>query len=154
MLGRVHGRVEFDQHVARLDLLAVADMDGADDAGLERLDDLGAAARQIWPEAVTTMSTLPKLAQATAKQKAAMIVGGDAAADRRRRALGDFERRRQEGDFMRSCAAAAAFGNGTIFRLPNCMRTRLQSVEPRIAAAVPDQIVVRAFFDDAAVLEA
>ena len=39
-----HGRIELDQHVARLDGLAVADMDRPHDAGLERLDDLGAAA--------------------------------------------------------------------------------------------------------------
>ena len=44
-LGGVHGRIELDQHVARLDALAVAHMDRAHDAGLERLDDLGAAGR-------------------------------------------------------------------------------------------------------------
>ena len=42
-LGLIHGGVEFDQNVARLDALAVANMDGPDHAGLERLDDLGTA---------------------------------------------------------------------------------------------------------------
>ena len=104
------------------------------------------------PEAVTTMSTLPKLAQATAKQKAAMIVAAIA------RPIGE------GGLSVISSAAgrkaiswivrrAAALGNGTIFRLPNCMRARLHVVEPRIAAAEPDQMVVRAVLDDAAVLE-
>ena len=41
--GGVHGGIELDQHVARLDALAVAHMDRPHDAGLERLDDLGAA---------------------------------------------------------------------------------------------------------------
>ena len=45
-LRHCHGRVELDQDVARPDALAVADMDGAHDAGLERLDRLGAAARE------------------------------------------------------------------------------------------------------------
>ena len=43
--GRVHGRIELDQHVAGLDRLPVVHMDGAHHPGLERLDDLGAAAR-------------------------------------------------------------------------------------------------------------
>ena len=42
-LGFIHGGVEFDQNVSRLDALAVANMDGPDHAGLERLDDLGTA---------------------------------------------------------------------------------------------------------------
>ena len=42
-LGGVHGGIEFDQHVARLDALAVAHMDRTHHARLERLDDLGAA---------------------------------------------------------------------------------------------------------------
>ena len=41
----VHGRIELDQHVAGFDRLAVLDVDRAHHAGLERLDDLGAAGR-------------------------------------------------------------------------------------------------------------
>ena len=44
-LGGVHRRIELDQHVACLDALPVLHMDRAHHAGLERLDDLGAAAR-------------------------------------------------------------------------------------------------------------
>ena len=42
---RVHGRIELDQHVAGLDRLPVLHTDGPHHTGLERLDDLGAAAR-------------------------------------------------------------------------------------------------------------
>jgi hypothetical protein len=45
-LRRVHGRVEFDQHVAGLDRLPVLHPDRPHDAGLERLHQLGAVARQ------------------------------------------------------------------------------------------------------------
>ena len=40
--GLRHGRIELDQHVAGLDALPITDMDCANDAGLERLDNLGA----------------------------------------------------------------------------------------------------------------
>ena len=54
---RVDGRIEFDQHLAGLDLLPVCNVDGTDDAGLERLDDLGRPLGMILPVAVATMST-------------------------------------------------------------------------------------------------
>src|SRR5215472_17319780 len=41
----VHGRIELDQHVAGLDRLSVLHPNGSHNPGLERLDDLGAAAR-------------------------------------------------------------------------------------------------------------
>ena len=41
----VDRRIELDQDVAFLDALTVPDVDRADDADLEGLDDLGAAAR-------------------------------------------------------------------------------------------------------------
>src|SRR5216683_1203544 len=44
-LGRVHRRIELDQHLARLHRVAVMHMDRADDADLEGLDDLGPPAR-------------------------------------------------------------------------------------------------------------
>ena len=43
--GLGHGRIELDQHVAGLDALPITDVDRANDAGLERLDHLGAAGR-------------------------------------------------------------------------------------------------------------
>src|SRR6266545_4975692 len=43
-LGAAHSWIEFDKGVAGADALAVADMDGAHDAGLERLYGLGPAA--------------------------------------------------------------------------------------------------------------
>ena len=45
LLRRRHGGIEFDQHVTRLDALAVANVNGAYDAGLEGLYQLDAAAR-------------------------------------------------------------------------------------------------------------
>ena len=44
-VGYVDGGVEFDQGIARLDLLPVLDVDCANDTGLERLNDLGSATR-------------------------------------------------------------------------------------------------------------
>ena len=41
----IHGLIELDQGLGGLDHLPVADMNGAHDAGLEGLDDLGASAR-------------------------------------------------------------------------------------------------------------
>ena len=38
-----HGGIELDEDVAGLDALPVVDLDGAHDAGLERLDQLDAA---------------------------------------------------------------------------------------------------------------
>ncbi len=64
----VHGRIEFDQGLAGLDHLSVANMDGPHDAGLEWLDDLGTPARNDLAFAEATMSTRPKQAQASAMQ--------------------------------------------------------------------------------------
>jgi hypothetical protein len=73
-LGVADRRVELDQHVACLDRLPVADMDGADDPGLERLHDLAGAARDDLACTEAIVSTLPRLAQASAAQNAAITV--------------------------------------------------------------------------------
>src|SRR5262245_27053542 len=44
-LGTAHGRIELEKNVASIYLLTIADMDATHDACLERLDCLGAAAR-------------------------------------------------------------------------------------------------------------
>src|SRR5262245_26981140 len=44
-LGTAHGRIELEKNVASIYLLTIADMDATHDARLERLDCLGAAAR-------------------------------------------------------------------------------------------------------------
>ena len=44
LFGAVHGRVELDQEIAGVDMLAVDHMDRPDNAGVERLDNLAAAA--------------------------------------------------------------------------------------------------------------
>jgi len=72
--GVVDCRVELDQHVACLDRLPVADMDGANDRGLERLHILLRPLGMILPCAEATVSTLPRLAQASAAQNAAITV--------------------------------------------------------------------------------
>ena len=115
-LGGVHRRVELDQHVAGLDRVAVAHVDGAHDPGLERLDHFGAAGGMILPGAVATMSTVPKQAQASASRTAAMIVAPIA------RPIGEggvSTISSAAGRNASSCVAAAAlrtFGNGTTLR--------------------------------------
>jgi hypothetical protein len=44
-LCRRHSGVEFDEQLARFDLVSVLDVNGAHDAGLERLNELGAAVK-------------------------------------------------------------------------------------------------------------
>jgi hypothetical protein len=43
-LGLIHGRVKLDQNLAGGDGLSIVHMDGANDAGFERLDYLGSPA--------------------------------------------------------------------------------------------------------------
>ena len=73
-LGGVHGRIELDQDIAGLDALPVLHMDRAHDAGLERLDDLGAAARHDLARRGGDDVDVPEQAQASAAQNSAMIV--------------------------------------------------------------------------------
>ena len=64
----IHGRIELDQHVAGPDHLPVLHVDRAHHAGLERLDDLGAATRHDLSGGEATMSIVPHHDQASAAQ--------------------------------------------------------------------------------------
>ena len=108
-LGPAHGRIELDKDVAGLDALAVTDMDRTHDAGLERLDGLGAAARNDLAgrdgDNVDRADARPGQRNAEHGDDR----GRDGAADRRGRRLDDLERRRQKREFVLS----------TLFALPS-----------------------------------
>ena len=112
--GGVIGRVEFDQHIAGLDLWPsrtwIALTTPVSNGWISLVRPLGT----ILPGAVATMSTLPSDAQTSATQKTAMMVAADRAADRRGRRLDDLERRRQEATLVRRCRrfSGITLGNG------------------------------------------
>src|SRR5438067_8553178 len=105
----------------------------------------------IFPRAVATISTVLNPAQASAKQKNAMITAPIA-------------RPTGEGGFSTISSAAGRnavsysprracrSGNGMIF-LTDFMDSRLQVVQLRVAAAGANQLVVRAVLDDSATLD-
>ena len=151
-LGTAHGRVELDEDVAGLDALTVADMDRAHHAGLERLDDLGAAARNDLArrdgDNVDRADTRP--GQRSAEH------GDDGerngAADRRGRRFDDLERRRQKGEFVLS-TLYAPLRKGDECLLADLMEPCLEPMESCIAAAGLDQLVVGAVLDQAAAVD-
>ena len=72
---RVHGRIELDQHVAGLDRLPVLHPNGPHHPGLERLDDLGAAARHdLSGRRRNDVDRAPAEAQTSAAQNSRMMV--------------------------------------------------------------------------------
>ena len=96
----VHGGVELDQRLAGLDRLPVMHMDGANHAGLERLDQLGAAARDDLALREATMSTWPKQAQTSASANTAMMVRRSRGRRGDARRFDDLERGRQKGELF------------------------------------------------------
>ena len=100
LLGRLHGGIELDENLAGLDALPVLNVDGAHNAGLERLDDLDAAAGNDLAgrrgDDIDMAEARPEQGQA----EQAMMSHADCTPDRRRRRLDDFQRRRQEGKFV------------------------------------------------------
>ena len=114
-LGGVHRRIELDQHVARLDRLAVltwiARTTPVSNGWMTLVRPLGT----ILPVAEATMSIVPQDAQASASAEEHAIDGRDRAADRRRRRLDDLERRRQERELF--AASVARSRNGTTRRV-------------------------------------
>jgi hypothetical protein len=70
--GLIHGRVELDQDLPGLDTLPIAHMDGPHYAGLEGLEHLRPLGI-IFPGAEAMMSTLPRNAQAKARQNSPMV---------------------------------------------------------------------------------
>lgn len=96
----VHRRIELDQQVARLDRLPVLHVNGAHHAGLERLDHLASPARHdlagCGGHDVDRARSRPGQRRADKQHEGQ----GDGAADRRWRCFRDFQRRRQEGDFL------------------------------------------------------
>src|SRR5262249_26077756 len=98
--GLVHGRIEIDQDLPSLDALPVADVDGPDDAGFERLDDFGAPTRDDFSRRRGDDVDLAKRrpGQGQAKQRNDRHTNGPP--DRRGRRLDDFQRRRQKRELM------------------------------------------------------
>src|SRR5262249_3622870 len=96
----VHGRIELDQHLPSLNALPVANTDGPHDAGLERLDDFGAPARDDFSRRRGDDVDLAKRrpGQGQAKQRNDRHTNGPP--DRRGRRLDDFQRRRQKRELM------------------------------------------------------
>src|SRR5262249_37444328 len=91
---------ELDQHLPSLNALPVANTDGPHDAGLERLDDFGAPARDDFSRRRGDDVDLAKRrpGQGQAKQRNDRHTNGPPA--RRGRRLDDFQRRRQKRELM------------------------------------------------------
>ena len=96
----VHRRIELDQHVAGLDALPIADMDGANNAGLERLDHFGPAARNDLAGCGGNDVDLPEARPGQRQAEQSDDRQTDRAADGRWRRLDDLERRRKEGEMV------------------------------------------------------
>ena len=98
---RVHGRIELDQHVARLDHLPVLHPNGPHHPGLERLDDFGTTARNDFSGCrrndVDRASPGPDQRHAEKQHDC----GPDRTTNRRRRCFDDFKRGRQERQALR-----------------------------------------------------
>ena len=104
-LGVVHGRIELDQNVAGLDALPVTHVDRSHDTSLERLDHLGAAARNdLALGGRDDVDASERGPGQSAAKNSAMTVAPIA------RPIGDggvstiFKRRRQEGELVVAAA--------------------------------------------------
>ena len=118
-LGTAHGRIELDKDVVGIDALAVADMDRTHDAGLERLDGLGTAARN---DLARRHGDDVDRADARPGQRDAEHGDdreGDGAADRRRGRLDDLECGRQKREFVLSTPYARLRKDYNIFSGPH-----------------------------------
>ncbi len=110
-LGRVYRRIELDQHLARLDGVAVMHMDRANDADLEGLDGLRAPA---WDDLARRAGDDVDRAETGPGQRQhehGNDRDADRPPDRRRRCLDDLERRRQKRQLM-VAAAGPRIGKG------------------------------------------
>ena len=100
LLRRRHGRIELDQDVTRLNALPIMNVNGAHDAGLERLYQLDAAAGDDFAgggrDNIDMPEACPDQRQAEQRDEGC----ADGATDRRRRRLDDLQRRRQEGELV------------------------------------------------------
>ena len=158
-LRRVRGRIELDQHVAGLDRLPVLHPNGAHHPGLERLNDLGATARQIFPVADATMSIVPHQAQTSAAQNTRMMVAPIA------RPIGDGGVSTISSAAGRNASSSprlwcgrpkrddALHGLGGHAGSADFMESRLQPMQRCVATAGLDQRVMAAVLDQAAALE-
>src|SRR5262249_1525822 len=98
--GLVHSRIELDQDLPSLDALPIPHMDGPHYAGLERLDHLGAPARDnfSWCRGDDVDLTKPRPGQGQAKQR--NDCQSDGSPEWRRRCLDDFQRRRKKRELV------------------------------------------------------
>ena len=109
-VGVSHCRIQLDQDVARLDRLPIANVDCAHHAGFERLDHLGAPGwhdlSRRGSDDIDSAEKRPRQREAEQSDEAEC----DRASGRRRRRFDDFERRRQEGEFVLAALRRASFG--------------------------------------------
>ncbi len=113
----VDGRVELDEHLAGLHALAVMNMNGAHDAGLERLDQFGATAGDDLALRRGNDVDLAEIGPGDRGGEQRHDGVGDSATDRGRRRLHDFQRRRQEVEIR----AVATEGGGIFNGLHECL---------------------------------
>ncbi len=151
-LGIAHGRIELDENVAGLDALAILDMDGADDAGGERLHHLDAAAGHDLAgrrgDDIDLADTRPRHRE----REHADDGERQRPADRRGRRLDDLQRSGQKGELIPATKIARARQRERQSISP-LHRSRLQAMQRRVTAAGDDELVVRAVLDEAAALE-
>ena len=107
--GAAHGRIKLDEDGAGAYALTVADMDCAHDAGLERLDGFGSAARddpaRCDRDNVDRADARP--GQGNGENSHDAVSNG--AASRGRGSFDDLQRGRQEGELIRVCVIAIDF---------------------------------------------
>jgi len=173
-------RVELDQHIARLDCLAILHVNGADGADLERLHDLTAAARYDFALRGGDDVDLAEARPGEGGAKGRDHGQRNGAADRRRRRLDDFECGRQkrhavdrpqpprrggrrqrdggEGGTREAGGRGVADGRRPEIFSGAClsdefMDPRLEAVEGGVAASGADQLVMAAVLDEPAALD-
>ncbi len=131
-------------------LLPVLDINGADDPCLERLDGLGAAGGDDLARRDRHNIDFAEAGPAKRKRKNSNDRPDNGPADRRRRRVGDFERRGQEGE-LGPGPLRWLRGNDIIGR--DFIKTRLDAVQRRVAAAGFDELVVGAVFDEPSLVD-
>ena len=109
-LGDTDGRIKLDQYLARLDRLAILDVDRPYDAALQRLEGLGTAARDDLAlrdgDDVDPAERRPQDRDEEDHNDEA----ADRPADRRWRCLDDLERRRQERELVGTTPGGPGLG--------------------------------------------
>ena len=153
VLGFLHRRIELDEDIAGFDAFARREREWREQRRYRRAGSPWCGrVGMIFPVAVATISTVPNVAQASAKQKTAMIVAPIA-----RRSAGGVSTISSAAGRKATLPAvrqpeSVPFGNGMIF-LADFMDSGLQIVQRSITSAAANEFVMGAVFDDAATIE-